>query len=261
MTNPRDFHDDPFVRNRSTPRLVVFSGAGISAESGISTFRDANGLWEQHNIDDVCNIQTFDENYDLVHKFYNQRRVQLGTVKPNIAHETVAMWQKKYGADRVSIITANVDDLFERAGAEKVTHIHGKLTEMIVRYGEDAEHVEDIGYNAFDIEQWKLHNVRAKPNVVFFNECFRYDAERNKVPIYDHMMDVLRTLTHEDTVMVIGTSETVVPIWYYIEARPCRTVWVNPENSKHGQYDTSFIGSACRHILNIDEYLVKERME
>ena len=77
MTDPLAVHDDPFVTRRDKPRLVIFSGAGLSAESGIATFRDSDGLWENHDVEEVCNIDTFEKNYRLVHKFYNQRRIQL----------------------------------------------------------------------------------------------------------------------------------------------------------------------------------------
>lgn len=260
MTDPLAVHDDPFVTRRDKPRLVIFSGAGLSAESGIATFRDSDGLWENHDVEEVCNIDTFEKNYRLVHKFYNQRRIQLGTVHPNIAHETIAHWQKKYGEDRVSVITANVDDLLERGGCTKVTHIHGKLTEMVMRRGEPSEFVQDIGYKNFDADHWLNHEVKAKPNVVFFGECTRYDNEKKKVNIYDHMLDVFRSLTVEDTVIVIGTSEVVVPVWWHLAGKPCHTVWVNPVDSKN-HYMTSFLGTACTQILNVDEYLVKRRMD
>lgn len=261
MTDPLDFHDDPFILNRDKPRLVVFSGAGLSAESGIPTFRDTDGLWENHKVEDVCNIDSFEKNYRLVHDFYNQRRVQLGTVHPHIAHETIAQWQKRYGEDRVSVITTNVDDLLERAGCTKVTHVHGKLTEMVMRRGEDTEFVQDVGYKNFDYQSWLNHEVKCKPNVTFFGECTRYNSEKKKVNIYDHMQDVFQTLSSNDTIIVIGASEVVVPVWWYIDGKPCYSVWVNPKDSTHGSYMASFLGTAGTQILNIDEYLVKRRME
>ena len=110
-------------------KLIIFSGAGISAESGINTFRDTNGLWEKYSIEEICTENTWKQNFDAVHVFYNQRRIQLQKVKPNRAHEVVSMLKKMYG-DNCYVITQNVDDLFERAGCEDVLHVHGELTKM-----------------------------------------------------------------------------------------------------------------------------------
>lgn len=112
------------------PKLLVFSGAGISAESGISTFRDAggNGLWNGYRIEDVCTSHTWKQNFALVHSFYNARRQQLGQANPSSAHAMVASWQARYDT---TIITQNVDDLLERAGVQNVIHLHGFLREML----------------------------------------------------------------------------------------------------------------------------------
>ena len=104
--------------------VVVLSGAGISAESGIKTFRDDNGLWEGHDVMEVASPQGWENNQELVLDFYNKRRRQLKTVKPNAAHEALVKLEEKY---HVNIITQNVDDLHERAGSSQVTHLHGEL--------------------------------------------------------------------------------------------------------------------------------------
>lgn len=122
-------------------KIVVFSGAGIDAESGISTFRDANGLWENHRIEDVCSFHTWEDNYDLVHKFYDDRREQLGTVFPNVAHTLVSYWQKKYTCLN---ITTNVSDLFERAGVKDTVHLHGFLPEV---KNVETGKISNIGYS------------------------------------------------------------------------------------------------------------------
>jgi len=111
-------------------KIIILSGAGISAPSGIQTFRDSDGLWENHAIEDVCHINSWVKNYDLVHKFYNQRRLQLANIKPNKIHHTIAMWQNKYGVDRVINMTQNVDNLFEKANTPKTLHLHGFLTQV-----------------------------------------------------------------------------------------------------------------------------------
>ena len=108
-------------------KLVVLSGAGISAESGISTFRDSNGLWENHRNEDVASPEGFARNPKLVLDFYNLRRRQLKDVKPNLAHEILADLEQDFD---VYIITQNVDDLHERAGSKKVIHLHGELKKV-----------------------------------------------------------------------------------------------------------------------------------
>ncbi|MDE5657448.1 MAG: NAD-dependent deacylase, partial [Muribaculaceae bacterium] len=105
-------------------KLVISTGAGISAESGISTFRDANGLWENYNVMDVCSADGFVRNPALVHDFYNDRRAQLATVAPNAAHHALVDLKKDFD---VYVITQNVDDLHERAGSSHTLHLHGEL--------------------------------------------------------------------------------------------------------------------------------------
>ena len=108
-------------------RLVVLTGAGVSAESGISTFRDSNGLWEQHKVEDVASIEGWYRNPELVLEFYNQRRHQLSGVKPNPAHFAIAELEKDWD---VTVITQNVDNLHERAGSTRIIHLHGELTKV-----------------------------------------------------------------------------------------------------------------------------------
>ena len=115
------------TNNTKKPRLVVSTGAGISAESGIKTFRDADGLWENYPVMDVASADGFRRNPALIHQFYNERRLQLGTVKPNRAHEILHELEEHFD---VCVITQNVDDLHERAGSTEVVHLHGELTKV-----------------------------------------------------------------------------------------------------------------------------------
>ena len=108
-------------------KLVVLSGAGMSAESGISTFRDTGGLWEKYRIEEVATPEAFQQNPELVLEFYNQRRKQLDEVEPNEGHKTLARLQEKFD---VQIITQNVDNLHERAGSKNILHLHGELTKV-----------------------------------------------------------------------------------------------------------------------------------
>lgn len=176
-------------------RLIIFTGAGISAESGVPTFRTGpDGLWHNHRIEDVCNIDTFEQNYDLVHEFYNARRTALQGVNPNPAHRAIADLQQQHG-ERVRLMTTNVDDLHERAGSPAVEHIHGNLLELVnLAEGE----IQPIGYEAFD---HAAHPPHFKPNVVFFGEV---------APVYRDLFELMNSLTRHDLVLVVGSSESVV---------------------------------------------------
>lgn len=122
-------------------KIVALTGAGISAPSGLRTFRDAGGLWESHRMEDVATPEAWRRDPALVLRFYNQRRAQLGTVEPNAAHFALAAWQRDH---ELAIITQNVDNLHERAGSRPVLHLHGELTKA--RSVRDPDHVVDIGY-------------------------------------------------------------------------------------------------------------------
>lgn len=182
-------------------KVVIVTGAGVSAESGIPTFRSGStALWENHSADEVCNIRTFNKNYDLVHRFYNARRVQLGTVKPNHAHMLIAKLQQEFGSDSVINITTNVDDLLERAGCKDVLHVHGELTKMVINYGSIDQEILDIGYGAWTPAPYES-GIHDKPAVVFFGEI---------APKYEEMYNILCDLTSDDVIVVIGASFQVV---------------------------------------------------
>lgn len=193
-----------YVPHGCSKKLIIFSGAGLSAESGISTFRDSNGLWENHKIDEVCNQFTWKNNFDLVHKFYNQRRVQLKDVEPNEAHKTIARLQEKYGND-CFVITQNVDDLLERAGVKNLMHVHGDLTRM---HCEACGEKWSIGYEAWDHENGECPKCKSKkgvrPDIVFFGGV---------APMYSYMHRAFENLMDKDSILVvIGTMGNVVPI-------------------------------------------------
>lgn len=174
-------------------RVVVLTGAGISAESGISTFRDSNGLWENHNVQDVASPAGWRKNPALVLEFYNQRRRQAREVQPNEGHLALVELEKKYD---VQIITQNVDDLHERAGSKNIVHLHGMLNKG--RSVKNTQKIYDIpgdivlGDKAEDGEQMR-------PHIVWFGEA---------VP----MMDVAAEIAEKaDIMLVIGTSLVVYP--------------------------------------------------
>lgn len=208
--------------NQSTPpRLIVFSGAGLSADSGIPTFRDENGLWHNHNVDQVANGLTWKANWNLVRQFYNDRRTSLDTVEPNAMHYTIAAWEKKY---HTQILTQNIDDLLERAGCEHVVHLHGKLTEMRC---EACGHKWDIGHTSIGetdrcINVPKCQSLKGvRPNIVFFNE---------HAPNYRIMYESLRHLNKTDCVVVIGTSGIVINLDSLLFDSPCLKILNNLES-------------------------------
>jgi NAD-dependent deacetylase len=177
-------------------KIIIFSGAGISAESGISTFRDSGGLWEQYNIKDICTSGCLETNREQTIEFYDKRRANIKNKVPNNAHLKIKELQDKYPND-IKIITQNVDDLFEKAGCKEVLHLHGFLREI---YCEECGYKEDIGYGKLD-DAWDdcpmCHNL-LRPNVVFFGE---------QAPKYEDMfleMDECKML------VVIGTSGNVL---------------------------------------------------
>lgn len=194
-------------------KVVFFTGAGVSAESGISTFRDSNGLWEDNKIEEVCNINTWEDNKEKVFRFYSERRKQLSEVEPNKIHKTIASLQKKYGVKKVQVITQNVDDLFERAGCEKVIHLHGFLPEMKCL---SCRKPFNIGYKESSLEDICpiCEESNLKPNIVFFGE---------NAPEYHWLNKALRDITDFDILVVMGTLGNVVPIDYKI-----RNMFNNP---------------------------------
>ena len=187
-------------------RLVLFTGAGLSAESGIQTFRGSSGMWNEFRISEVCDYNTWRQNYSKVHGFYNARRVELGTVAPNAAHGMIRRWQDRY---ETLVVTQNIDDLLERAGCRDVLHLHGFLTDM---HCEDCGWKWTMGYAAWDpkaacrnpnlsCEGW------VKPSVVFFHEG---------APLYRRLQEILLGLRPDDVVVVMGTSARVLPFHVYL---------------------------------------------
>lgn len=189
--------------------LVVLSGAGISAESGLSTFRDNNGLWDQYRVEDVATPEGWVRNPEMVTEFYNQRRKQLPTVQPNRAHQLLAELEQQYEVD---IITQNVDDLHERAGSTRVLHLHGELCKVTsslqpndptqIRVLSPEEYEMKCGDKAAD-------GSPLRPYIVWFGEA---------VPNIEPATKICETA---DIFLVIGTSLNVYPaagLLYYVPA-------------------------------------------
>ncbi|WP_417360649.1 SIR2 family NAD-dependent protein deacylase [Galbibacter sp.] len=174
-------------------KIVVLTGAGISAESGIKTFRDADGLWEGHDVMEVATPEGWKKNKELVLDFYNQRRRQLLEVKPNNAHLALAALEDQF---EVHIITQNVDDLHERAGSTKVVHLHGEL--LKARSTIDPNLIFDWKVD-IQLGDFCKHNQQIRPHIVWFGE---------EVPMLETAAEIV---TQADILMVIGTSMQVYP--------------------------------------------------
>jgi NAD-dependent deacetylase len=188
------------------PKLVVFSGAGISAESGIKTFRDSNGLWEEYDINDVATPQAWDKNKPLVLEFYNKRRQQILDAKPNEAHKILVELENNFD---VQIITQNIDDLHERAGSKKVLHLHGEITKS--RSSIDPSLVYTIKGPELKLGEKCAKGSQLRPHIVWFGEM---------VP----MMDQAYFLAEKaDYFVVIGTSLAVYPAAGLIDYIPTTT--------------------------------------
>lgn len=175
-------------------KIVFLTGAGISAESGISTFRDSNGLWENYNVEDVASIEGWDRNPELMIQFYNERRAQLANTQPNAAHNLVAELEKYY---KVTVVTQNVDDLHERAGSTNIIHLHGELTKVCSDRGKRC--VQDIGYAPIKYGTRTADGGMMRPFIVWFGEA---------VPL---MEDAVGEVAGADIMVVVGTSLNVYP--------------------------------------------------
>ncbi|MFD2697442.1 NAD-dependent deacylase [Mesonia sediminis] len=201
-------------------KLVVLSGAGISAESGIQTFRDANGLWENHDIMQVASPEGWEENPDLVLSFYNQRRRQLKKVQPNAAHLALKDLEKFY---EVCIITQNVDDLHERAGSTSVIHLHGELLKARSCVNEN-----EVLYwpNDLNIGDFCSQGKQLRPHIVWFGEA---------VPKLEL---AISKVTQADIIMIVGTSMQVYPaaglVDYAAPKTPIHVIDLNPHTKPKG---------------------------
>ena len=189
-------------------RVVILTGAGISAESGISTFRDSDGLWEQYRVEDVATPEGYAKDKALVLDFYNQRRRQLKEVKPNEGHLQLVRLEEYFD---VQIVTQNVDNLHEQAGSSHVLHLHGELTKA--RSERDSNLIVDIGYEDIHLGDKGPDGAQLRPHIVWFGEA---------VPNIEPAAELCERC---DFFVVIGTSMNVYPaaglIHYVPRESPC----------------------------------------
>jgi len=178
-----------------TRKIYILSGAGISAESGIKTFRDNDGLWENHSVEEVCSVQGWERDRQKVSYFYDARRADLEDKEPNRAHFALAELKKKY-SNNIVMLTQNVDNMLERAGCDEVIHLHGTLTDLRC---ENCENEFNVGYQSQEGKKCpKCHSDKVRHNVVMFGE----DA-----PKYAFLTALCQ---QADMLVVLGTSGQVI---------------------------------------------------
>ena len=175
-------------------KLAVLSGAGVSKESGINTFRDSDGMWEQYPVEEVASIDGWYRNPGLVLDFYNARRRDIRDRQPNEAHRIIAALEKDFD---VTVITQNIDDLHEKAGSTRVIHLHGEITKA--RGENSPKPVYDIGYNDIHLGDKDSRGEQLRPDIVWFGEA---------VPNIEPAIDLVR---QADIFVIIGTSLYILP--------------------------------------------------
>jgi len=210
-------------------KLVILTGAGMSAESGVSTFRDSNGLWQNHRIEEVASPIAWQNTPKMVMEFYNQRRKQLFEVEPNIGHKALIDLEKHFD---VQIITQNVDDLHERAGSKNILHLHGELKKVRSTIDEDL---------VYEMDQWELKfgdkcekGSQLRPHIVWFGEA---------VPMIGPAIEISSSA---DIFIVIGTSMAVYPAASLIS-------YVNPDIPKYYIDPNAFNVSGISNLKIIKE--------
>ncbi len=236
----------PYFRDRFIDQIVILTGAGVSAESGLSTFRDSDGLWEKHDPMEIATPEALARDPELVLGFYNARRQQLGDVHPNAAHRAIARLQREFEGN-VFLVTQNVDDLHERGGSEQVCHMHGALNSMLCTHCGDAM----PALPSFDRDS-DCHSCGERgglrPDIVFFGE----------MPY--HMPNIEANLAACSLFVAVGTSGAVYPAAGFVRnARYSGAVCVevNKEASDvAGYFHHHYTGPATREVERlVDELL------
>ncbi|MBI0113875.1 MULTISPECIES: Sir2 family NAD+-dependent deacetylase [unclassified Gilliamella] len=217
-----------------TPKIVILTGAGISAESGLSTFRAQNGLWEGHNVDDVATYEGYLRDPIGVHNFYNMLRNKLQNpeVKPNAAHFALAQLEQTLGSDNVLIVTQNVDNLHEKAGSKNIIHMHGELLKVRnEKNGQILDCYQDVNYE---------ENKLIRPHIVWFGE----------MPL--QMDEIYDALSKADYFISIGTSGNVYPAAGFVQMANqfgVKTVELNLEPSLgENLFKTKIYGPASQVV-------------
>ncbi|MBZ9567637.1 SIR2 family NAD-dependent protein deacylase [Modicisalibacter tunisiensis] len=229
-------------------RLVVLTGAGISAESGLKTFRDGDGLWENHRIEDVATPEAWARDPERVLRFYDERREQVRRARPNPAHQALARLERAGFA--VRIITQNIDDLHERAGSSDVLHLHGEI--LKARSSVDPRLLYPLARGGIRPGDLCDKGSQLRPHVVWFGEA---------VPAYGPACD---SVAEADLLLVVGTSLTVMPAAMLLDAAPveCPCLLVDPRASEVSpRWVTAFDELASRGVPRlVEQWLAAGRL-
>lgn len=228
-------------------RIAILTGSGISAESGIRTFRNGDGLWNEHSINDVATFEGFVRNPDMVRNFYNERHAEYAKAKPNAAHDAIARLQKS-DMHEVLLITQNIDDLHERAGSTNVKHMHGDLKTML------CSSCNEVSFSSGQIDGKtqcpECYSSTIRPNVVWFGE----------IPHYLEEIDTF--IRNCDIFAGIGTSGIVYPAANFAriaKKKKARTVELNLETTYNWDYKEWIVGPATEIVpVWVDELLQPE---
>lgn len=236
------------------PKILIFAGAGVSQESGLATFRDAQGLWARHDLETVCNLRTFHKNRDLVFDFYNDRKKDIQAAQPNRAHEAICRFAQKMGPEIATVYTANVDDLFERAGFgygnPQIRHVHGFINEM---------NCLDCGLR-FDIGNAPFSKDARCPNP----DCASFDVKpgivlfREAAPMYGELIEAFQSSgvrlgnrLAPNYKLIAGTSFEVIPKEMMFLSRS-ETILLDPKPNlakiSESDFDAVIKKSACDGI-------------
>ncbi|WP_334327327.1 Sir2 family NAD+-dependent deacetylase [Gilliamella apicola] len=226
-----------------TPKIVILTGAGISAESGLSTFRAQNGLWEGYDVNDVATYEGYMRNPVAIHDFYNmlRRKLQNPEVKPNTAHFALAQLEQKLGSDNVLIVTQNVDNLHEQAGSKNIIHMHGELLKVRnEKTGQIIDSYYDVNYH---------ENKLIRPHIVWFGE----------IPL--QMEEIYNAISQADYFISIGTSGNVYPAAGFVQIANqvgAKTIELNLEPSLgENLFQTKIYGPASKVVPEFIENLYK----
>ena len=228
--------------------IVILTGSGISAESGLKTFRAEDGLWLNHRVEDVCTVEAFAKNPALVHSFYNELRPIMMNAVPNQGHYAITMLQEELPNININVVTQNVDLLHEKAGSKNIFHIHGRIDECVCM---NCGHViETLGDVESDDICPKCQADMLKPNIVFFGEMPQYMDEVDKM------------LAECDMFIAIGTSGVVYPAAGFVrQAKYCgaKTYLFNLEPCNNSSaFDNEILGKASETFPKFAEQLINE---
>lgn len=240
-------------------KLLIFTGAGISAPSGVKTYRDPDGVWSKNDVKRFCNITHYktkaeygSEERRKIFEFYNHCKSEVVSASPNFVHMKIAEWQKTYGQDRVKVVTMNVDNLLERAGVQDVVHVHGDMTSMqCLAFG----HVWHIGNDSYDPEVRcpECQSRAVKPNVVFFGEY---------APEYMKMNQIFKpgNRTQDDIVVYMGSSGEVLAPQVVVQTHKGHTCLVN-KDPVEGPFKNRYIGDFADTLEKFDTEIIRQKMQ